>query len=353
MIAVGHAAPVLWSRRRPYRVDIIRLYAAVAALAGCLLTQPVLAAEPVQGASVDPGVALLQKVQAAARDLDYSGIYVYQQGATMTSSRIVHIVDGTGERERIEMLDGLPREFIRHNDATQCLVPEKKLIVMEHRRGDRFPGLLLGDGKSIPANYTIKVGQTPSRIAGRECTVVDLVPKDAHRHGYRICTDTRTNLLLKAQTVDGNQSVVDQISFANVQVGDKVAPEDLVSGWNTQGWKVFQTPMNPVDLSKEGWRIPFPAGFHVLTQVSRPMKTGKKVSQLVVSDDLVAVSIFIEPFDAATDSPLAKGAMHKGAMNVFRARIGNYWLTALGEVPAETLRSIAEHTEYVPSAVDK
>jgi len=353
MMVVGHAALGLRLVRRPCRSDIKKLYGMLALATVCVLAQPVLAADAAQGAAVDPGVALLQKVQAAARELDYSGIYTYQQGATMVSSRIVHMVDGTGERERIEMLDGPPREFIRHNDITQCLVPEKKLIVMEHRRGDRFPGLILGDGKNISANYIVRIADSSARIAGRECTIVDLVPKDGHRHGHRICADTRTNLLLKAQTVGSDQSVIDQISFANIQVGNKVVSEDLAASWNTRDWKVFETPMSAVDLSKEGWRIPFPAGFQVMTQVSRSMKTGKQVSQLVASDGMVAVSVFIESFDAEHDSPLAKGAMHKGAMNVFRTRIGNFWLTALGEVPPETLRSIAESTEYVPSAGQK
>ncbi|RTZ42600.1 siderophore-interacting protein [Candidimonas sp. SYP-B2681] len=318
----------------------------------CAVANPVLAASA-SPAGTDPGVVLLRKVQEAARGLDYSGVYTYQQGATMVSSRVVHIVDGTGERERIEMLDGPPREYIRHNDVTHCLIPQKKLIILERRRGDRFPAMLIGDAKNIPSNYTIKTGGSTSRIAGRECTIIELIPKDGQRYGYRICTDTKTNLLLKAQTLDSAQAVIDQIAFNSLQVGSKVAPDELASSWNTQGWKVLETSMTSVDLPKEGWRIPFPTGFQALTQVSRPMATGKKVNQLVMSDGMAAISVFIEPFDGATDSPLAKGAIRNGAMNVFRTRIGNYWLTALGEVPAETLRDIAERTEYVPMAVHK
>ncbi len=318
--------------------------------AAMVLVQPSHAAGSAESPSSDPGVVLLQKVQAAARNLDYSGVYTYQQGAMMVSSRVVHIVDGTGERERIEVLDGPPREYVRHNDITQCLVPEKKLILMERRRGDRFPGLLLDDGKNIPANYIIKVGDSHNRIAGRECTIVELVPKDAQRYGYKICTDSKTHLLLKAQTLDNDRTIIDQISFNSLQIGDKVDSEDLATSWNTRGWEVIETPMKPVDLPKDGWRIPFPDGFQALTQVSRPMKAGKNVSQLVVSDGVAAISVFIEPFDEARDDPLAKGAMRKGAMNVFRTRIDDYWLTALGQVPAQTLRDIAERTEYVPAA---
>lgn len=353
MAAACQAATRLRFLGRSHGMDVSRMYHILVIAAACVLMQPALAAGNSTSPAADPGVVLLQKVQAAARKLDYSGVYTYQQGAMMVSSRVVHIVDGTGERERIEMLDGAPREYIRHNEVTQCLIPEKKLIILEHRRGDRFPGMLLSDGKSIPANYIIKTGASPSRIAGRECTIVELIPKDGHRYGYRICTDTKTNLLLKAQTIDSDQGVIDQISFTSLQMGNKVVSEDLVSSWDTRDWKTLETPMTDIDLPKNGWRIPLPAGFQALTQVSRPMKAGKKVSQLVVSDGIAAISVFIEPFDPAHDSPLAKGAMRKGAMNVFRTRIDDYWLTALGEVPAETLRDIAERTEYVPLAGHK
>lgn len=317
--------------------------------AACVLTTPVLAADP-PSSPTPQALDFLRKVQSAARQLDYSGVYTYQQGNIMVSSRVVHIVDGTGERERIEMLDGPAREFVRHNDTTQCLIPEKKLIVMERRRGDRFPALILGDGNGIPDNYVIKTGGGLKRVAGRECSVTELLPRDQNRYGYLLCTDTKTHLLLKAQTVSPEHGLIDQMVFTSLQVGDAVAPAQLASSWDTKGWQVLETPMTPVDLAKSGWRIPFPAGFQAVKQVSRPMKRGKQVSQLVMSDGLAAISVFIEPYDASRDHPLATGAVSSGAMNIFRTRIGEHWLTSLGEVPAETLRDIAERTEFVPLA---
>lgn len=333
--------------RRTAAADIHRVYYALIVAVACAIAQPVAAA---QTSTEDPGMELLQNAQSAARELDYSGVYTYQQGATMVSSRIVHIVDGTGERERIEILDGAPREYVRHNETTQCLIPDRKLVVLERRRGDRFPALLLGSGETIPSHYAVQSFPAVHRVAGRECTITELTPKDGHRYGYRLCTDTKTNLLLKVQTLDADKAVVDQVSFTNVQVGDKVAPEDLVSRWNIRDWEVVEAELITVDLSTAGWRIPFPPGFKIMSQVARPMQSRREVNQLLISDGLAAISIFIEAFKAPADQPLARGAMHKGAMNVFRTRIGDYWLTALGEVPPATLQGIAEHTEFVPLA---
>jgi len=331
----------LRSRGHGARVPVVLLVLA------CLATQPAWAADAAQP-SPDSAILLLQKIQAAARQLDYAGIFTYQQGATLQSTRIVHIVDGTGERERLEMLDGLPREFIRHNDTVQCLVPEKKVIIMERRRGDRFPGVLIGDGKNIPAYYSARQAQAPSRIAGRECMMLDLVPKDEHRYGYRFCTDTQTGLLLKAQILGAQRNVIDQIAFSSLMLGEKVSADQLAPSWNTKGWNVLEAPVQSVDLARTGWRIPSPPGFERMTQVSLPMKAGRHVSQLVFSDGLAAISVFIEPFDDAHGQAPPQGAVRKGAMNIFGARIGNHRLTAIGEVPVATLRDIAERTESVP-----
>ena len=65
----------------------------------------------------------LQRVVAAPRQHNYIGIFVYSSGSYMETSRIVHVVNKEGERERIEVLDGLPREVIRNNDEVKCYFP--------------------------------------------------------------------------------------------------------------------------------------------------------------------------------------------------------------------------------------
>ncbi|NGM87416.1 siderophore-interacting protein [Parapusillimonas sp. SGNA-6] len=329
---------------------MVRLYHIFLLSAACVLAGPAVAADAADAGAQQQQLALLRKAHDAARQLDYSGVYTYQQGSVMVSSRIIHLMDGTGERERIEILDGAPREYLRHNESTRYLVPEKKLVITERRRADRFPALLLGDGSGIPVHYDIRVGPSRDRVAGRECALIELVPRDSHRYGYSFCTDIKTHLLLKAQTIAPPHGVIDQIVFTSLTIGDQVNPKDLESRWNIRDWKVLQSAMAPVDLAAGGWRIPAPPGYQPLTQVTRPMKGGKPVSQLVMSDGLAAISVFIEPFSPDRDDAVGDAAIHAGAMNIFRTRIGDFWLTTLGEVPAETLRDIAQRTEYVPLA---
>src|SRR5690606_35899917 len=167
-----------------------------------------------------PVSELLTHIQKAARDLDYVGVFARQQGNTLISSRIVHVVDGTGERERLELLDGEPREFLRHNDTVQCLIPERKTIIRERSRGDRFPAIMLGDAQGLDSYYQVHASDKIGRVAGHECQVHELIPKDGFRYGYRLCTETDTHLLLKLQVLspEPGHAVLDQIAFTSLKL---------------------------------------------------------------------------------------------------------------------------------------
>ncbi len=324
-----------------------RALAAVMLAGGAALAQmPVLAAE--SRPSVE--LQLLQRMHKAARSLDYAGVYTYQQGSTVLSTQIVHVVDGTGERERVALLDGQPREYIRHNEVTQCLLPDHKVVLKERRDSERFPAVLFDVGDHFATLYELRLQEPSERVAGRKCQVLELEPRDTHRYGYRFCADVETGLPLKVQTV-GPQGVLIQIVFNTLQVGSKVSPEALTPAWNTKDWKVVELPVEEVDLAAEGWRIPLPPGYRPLAQVVRPMKAGRRVKQMVVSDGLASMSVFIEAYAENGEQPRQAGLMRKGAVSVYRKRIGDHWLTVLGEVPSETVQDLADRTEYVPLAV--
>lgn len=322
-------------------------------LGGIFLLFACVLAAPAQGAQTEPPVGeviqFLQQTQQAARKTDYSGVFTYQQGTSLQSSRIVHVVDGTGERERMIILDGEPREFVRHNDTVQCLVPTKQLVLVEKHRMDRFPGVLLGEGESLDDNYMLRKGQTPQRVAGQQCTPIEILPRDHLRYGYRFCIDPDSKLLIKAQTVDMQGEVVNQIAFTSLEQGSAVNAGDLQVPWDLSQWRTVELPTKTIDVAELGWRVALPPGFGHSMQISRPMKSGTPVMQMVITDGLAAISVFIEPFQPTHESrPMSKGKVRNGAMNIYGARIGDYWLTAIGEVPADTLLQLVEHIEYVP-----
>lgn len=304
---------------------------------------------PVQAADQDIQ-SFLQQVQEAARTLDYSGVYIYQQGASLQTQFLAHMVDGTGERSRIEALDGPVRECLRHDGVEECLYPDHSLVSVRKARKDHFPGLLLGDGELLARHYSwIRPGK-PARIAGRECIWSELRARDTLRYSYRLCTDTDNSLLLRVQTIDAGGALVEQASFGSLALGADAAPEGLHSPWDTSQWRTHAESVEPVDLSSEGWRFALPAGFMPIAEFSRDLGLQRKARQLVLSDGLAAISVFIETFDPESDQSIRQGGVQQGAVNIYRMRLASWWLTVVGTVPAQTVHDLAHAVQYLPQA---
>ncbi|MBI3284574.1 MAG: MucB/RseB C-terminal domain-containing protein [Burkholderiales bacterium] len=299
---------------------------------------------------------ILRKIQASAQKLNYSGTFVYQQASQIRTSRITHIVDANGEIEKLEILDGKPREYIRRNDQVSCYLPESKTIQVEKNvTQEVFPALLSGNALSLPDSYSIKKVEL-SRVAGVECQGYVFEPRDAYRYGYRLCTDKETGLLLRAQTVNPKNEVIEQIAFTQISIADidkyKVKP----SYQNTAQWHVENLTMQ--SNINSGWIVKaVPAGFKKTREMKRliPAPASAKggdadqlkshqVVQMIFSDGLAAISVFIEP-DTGNRT---EGSLQQGAMTIMGKRHGEYWLTVVGEVPVAAIRQVMNSIEFKP-----
>ncbi len=284
----------------------------------------------------------LQVVQQAARRLDYSGTMVYQQGTEVRMSRIVHVFDGKVSHERLQPMDGRPREFIRNADEVKCLIPEAKRIVIERKaRAESFPALAATAASELLQSYSVKV-VGPERVGGFDCQVLEIRPRQADRYGYRLWVDRSTGLLLRSQTLGERGEVLEQMAFADVRVGG-VDREQLKPSWTTEGWKVEEAAHRPVDLKEQGWRLTPPSGFKALFTVRRPMASGPAL-QAVYSDGLASLSVFIEPAAAPGSS---EAIASRGPINAYTRRLGDSDVTVVGEIPAETARAVAMAAERV------
>ena len=66
-----------------------------------------------QQAAPDDAVYWLGRIYHATQRLSYTGTFVYQQGGHSETSRIVRRVGSRGSVEKLEALDGVPREIGR------------------------------------------------------------------------------------------------------------------------------------------------------------------------------------------------------------------------------------------------
>lgn len=296
---------------------------------------------------VADGGAWLARIQAAAQHTNYAGTFIYQQGSKVRSSRITHLADASGEHEKLEVLDGQPREFIRHNEDVRCYVPDSRVILYEKRaKSDNFPAVLTAVPIEIDQHYHFVRAGT-ERIAGRSAEVARLDARDKQRYGYKLWSDRETGLLLKAQTIGEQGNVIEQVAFTDIVVGGVIDPARLrPSVSSTEGWRVEKSEMIPADLTGAGWSIAAPIpGFRKIMQVKRSFGGRRDIGQIVYSDGLAAISLFIEPADP---KGMAEGNAKKGPINVVSKRYGDHWLTVVGEVPAASIRQVADSVEFKP-----
>jgi hypothetical protein len=90
----------------------------------------------------------------------------------------------------------------------------------------------------------------------------------------------------------------------------------------------------PADLAGAGWRVqPDLPGFRKVTELQRKLADARPVRQVVYSDGLAAVSVFIEPLQAARD-PVRASLSSAGAIHVYTREVANHRVTVVGEAPA-------------------
>lgn len=282
----------------------------------------------------------LHKINEATQKLSYSGTFVYQQGGRSETSRIVHFVQASGDIEKLEVMDGTPREVVRTKESVKCYLPEKKVVKVE-RRGDRgFPALLPERVAALGRHYDISLGEG-RRIAGFDCRAVVLKPKDELRYGYRLYADAATGMLLKAVTFDSAGHNVEQFTFTELRLGhvkrSMVRPRPISGKWRIEDASAAPAALPGWSLSSE---LP---GFHKVIELKRRLGQSGPVGQMVYSDGLAAVSVFIEPLEGHA---ARTGLASMGAIHIFTREVANHMITVVGEAPAISVQRIADSVEY-------
>lgn len=296
-------------------------------------------------AQAPEALAWLRKIHEATQKLSYTGVFVYQQGRRTETSRITRFADASGNIEKLEVLDGLPREIVRTRDTVRCYFPDSRVVKVDRRTGDRgFPALLPEQVTALARHYDITLGEA-HRIAGFDARAVVLAPKDDLRYGYRLWADARTGMLLKAVTFDSAGDAVEQFTFTQLNIGpvhrDQVKPKHV-----SRAWRVEDAATTPADLGQAGWRMNADLpGFRKVVELKRKLGESKPVGQMVYSDGLAAVSVFIEPMEEQSE-PVRTGLATMGAIHIYTREVANHMVTVVGEAPAESVQRIADAVEY-------
>jgi len=293
----------------------------------------------------------LVRTHEASRRRAYTGTFVVSAGNAMASARMWHVCDGTQQMERVETLTGTPRTTLRRNDEVVTFVPESRIAVWERRESlGLFPALLQSQTSQLGEFYSLRRVPQGDRVAGFEADVVDLMPRDALRFGYRIWSEKKTGLMVKLQTLDADQRVLEQVAFSELQLDAPVRMDQLLKQMKArEGYTVQHHKLVSTTPQSQGWQLkaPVPGFAPVSCHVREAAVPGQPSPpmQWVFSDGLASVSLFVEAFDPKRH--VSEMTMATGATHSLSRRLDDYWLTVVGEVPTSALRLFASQVERI------
>jgi len=287
-------------------------------------------------------LAWLRKMQDAAQKLSYTGTFVYQNAGRSETSRITRFVEAGGDIEKLEVMDGVPREIVRTKDTVRCYLPGARLVKVDRRTERGFPALLPERIAAVARNYDISLGET-RRIAGYDCQAVVLTPKDNLRYGYRLYADHASGMLLRAVTFDTNGEQIEQFMFTQLAIGG-VTRDMVKSRHASRSWRVEDAEAAPARAIGWGLSSELP-GFQKVVELKRRLSDSRPAAQMVYSDGLAAVSVFIESLEGRPE-PVRPGLASMGAIHMYTREVANHVVTVVGEAPAASVQRIANAVEY-------
>jgi sigma-E factor negative regulatory protein RseB len=289
----------------------------------------------------------LERMWQAVYQLNYEGTFVYLHDNHMESLHLVHSAADGEQRERLRSLNGVSREVVRDNHSIICVLPDSRSVSAELRSGGLSGGEQAAfDPEQLSVNYDFFL-QGKGRIAGRSAKIVVVVPRDDYRYGHRLFLDEESALPLKTELLDSAGEPVSQVMFTSLRInpGIEIGAEDEqpALGQDHYSW-VYQKPARRMQESGNeaaDWLFPkLPKGFRLSVHAKRSADNRRQeIDHFVFTDGLATFSVYVEQ-GGANNGLIGESRM--GAINVYGAQHNEYHITAVGEVPLQTVRELAQ-----------
>jgi len=293
---------------------------------------------------------LLKQMAEANRQLSYQGIFSYEHGGALKTVKVFHSVRDGQEFERIIHLNGPEREVVRRGNNLNCQRLGDAILRGESLKGSSLRGAPSGLSELsrgyLESHYSLYM-KGEDRVAGRDITVVHVVPKDEFRYGYVLGIDKETGLLLQSMLIGSKKRVLERFQFVDVTIGTLV--DDMALEPTNQDHHLASLDASPClnekgilpVNSKRHWKVTWlPPGFalsgyHISPETKR--------ETLVFTDGLTVFSVFVDP-DEVIKVPDMQA--ERGATVAFLSRIRNgneeHVICVVGEIPIETAKKVAQ-----------
>lgn len=282
----------------------------------------------------------LDRMSVAVTTIEYEGTVIRRQNGEAQALKVVHkIIDGV-VNEKVITQEGNGLEIIRIGNEVHCILPDKKSVLIEqwNDRSTLFSTLPSSE-VSFGSEYDLSLVRE-ERVAGRPAVLLAIRPHDSFRFGHRIWLDRETAFPLRTELVGNDGELIEQFKFADINLESAVSQQALAPSMNLDNFTWYSDPVRveAADIETNWVCDDLPAGFRVIsTRHEQLPGADAPVTHIVYGDGLATVSVFIAE---QQDQEIARRS-NVGAASSFSIESGEYQITAVGEVPAETVQRIA------------
>ncbi|MDJ0939254.1 MAG: MucB/RseB C-terminal domain-containing protein [Woeseiaceae bacterium] len=304
------------------------------ALCGLALVVPALSA-----AAESPG-EWLQRMSNAVQTTDYEGTVIRLSNGRVEALKVVHAVSDGVVRERLIAQEGSGLEIIRNGNEVHCILPEQQSVLVEEWNDQStLFSTLPSNSVRFGSEYDVSIVRE-DRVAGRKTVLIAIRPHDEYRFGHRIWLDTATGFPLQTRLIDEAGAALQEVKFADISLGREILASALKPSYSTENFTWFTQPGRKVTpIVDSDWQNDrLPTGFRMLSAQQEVLPDSKQaVVHLLYSDGLASVSVFIAEHDGKSYTERSS----IGPSNSYSTVIGAFRVTAVGNVPAQTVEQIA------------
>lgn len=282
----------------------------------------------------------LDRMTGTVASAEYRGTVIRRQNGEAQALKVIRkFIDGV-VNERVVTQEGNGLEIIRVGNEVHCILPDKKSVLIERWNNQStlfsaLPASDVGDGDV----YDVSVVRE-ERVAGRRAILIAIRPHDEFRFGHRLWLDDETAFPLRKELVDNDNQLIEQLKFAEIDIGPGIPSEALKPSVNLDNFTWYTEPVRDAaaDVDTEWASTDLPVGFNALSARQENLTgAAAPVTHIIYSDGLANVSVFVSK---TRDKALAKQA-NIGASSSYSLEQDGHQVTAVGEVPAATVRRIA------------
>lgn len=282
---------------------------------------------------------LLERMARALETTDFEGTFVHQYGNSLSAMRVAHRYRDGVSQESFLSLNGPLRTLGRSGSSVACLLSGGQSVQLNRGASAAVSAgpVAVRDWPRLVEYYRFAHGER-TRVAARPVDVVNVMPRDDLRYGYRFSIDQETGLPLRTALLDAEGRPIQQIMFTELRLLTDGDANGLTRAVVTPDGRPAKADAVAQVGASSRWRFnALPAGFE-LRATQRIASGDAPIEHLLFSDGLAWVSLYIEQ----TDQPGLVGETQMAAIHAAGKWVDGYQLTAVGEVPGLTVSTLLD-----------